>query len=504
MKRLKWLALIGSLALLLPTNAQVPDRFTNVYGQLHTWLTNFAATVDTGWDGTQSTCLMAAALMPATSGGRAWGSEDASTDTNFLNSTVVPYLNGLEAMGVKAVKFAIQFPILYQPYYEATNGANDPAGYTNTLTFYTNLVALLRQRGMKIIIPTQAIITSSNSSIFHFEESLSIDQFVAGRSALAQTIARYLQPDYLLLQSEPDTEASMLPPHLGALVSDPDWSTNMISVFLRDLQAKGLRSSNMVVGAGFGSWQDNFPQFLHKYVNIPGLDELAVHVYSINVLTNHGAVEDFLGRLLQMADAAHAKGLRIGIGECWLTKRGNDDPVTGNSQRGRNVYSFWAPLDREFLLCMVKVGHWKHLDYIAPYYSDCFFDYLDYEQMLSQVDQWQAHGLSEDQIGSKLEALQFQAVLPALAAQQETDCGRGYAEYIQGGLPSLRIMKTNAGLVHIGWSPVAVKFLLEEKSALRTAGSWSAMPIPQRGAGEDYSVFVATTNARGFYRLHGP
>lgn len=68
----------------------------------------------------------------------------------------------MQAKGLKNVKFAIQFPDLDQPCYAATNGANDPAGYTNTFNFYTNLCALLRQRGIKIVIPIGDLVGAGN------------------------------------------------------------------------------------------------------------------------------------------------------------------------------------------------------------------------------------------------------------------------------------------------------------------------------------------------------
>ena len=240
----------------------MPAEFTNLYAELQTDLTNFEAPLDANWDGWQTDCSMGAVLMPATSEGRGWGTAgNASKDTNFLNDTVVPYLNGLQAMGVKSVKFAIQFPVLYQPYYDATNGANNPAGYTNTFNFYTNLCALLRQRGIKIIIPVGDLVSPA-TTVANYETNLTFAQFVAGRSAINQTVAKYLKPDYLLLQSEPDTEANNLPPNLGNQFTNAAADMKMISNFLSDLQAAGLRSTNMIVGAGCGTWQQDFTNFL--------------------------------------------------------------------------------------------------------------------------------------------------------------------------------------------------------------------------------------------------
>jgi hypothetical protein len=499
--------------LAMPLMAQVPAEFTNLYAELEANLTNFEATLDANWDGLQTNCLMGAVLMPATSEGRGWGaSGNASKDTNFLNNIVVPYLNGLQAMGIKSVKFAIQFPDLYQPYYEAPNGANDPAGYTNTFNFYVNLCALLRQRGIKIIIPIGDLVGPDNT-VSNYETNLTFAQFLAGRSALNQTVAKYLKPDYLLLQSEPDTEANNLPPLLGNQFTNAAADMNMISNFLSDLQVAGLRSTNMIVGAGCGTWQQDFTNFLTGFTSLAGLDLLSIHVYQITVHTN--TLINHLQRVLQMADAAHVtnalhpRGLRIGMSECWLKKvsvaEEQMNTVTGNTLNGRNVYSCFAPLDREFHLCMVKAGHYERMDFIEPYWSEYYFSYLDYDQMQPVVQSLVSSNWTSDRIGVFLQNTNQSLVLPALAAGQQTAAAQGYSEYIQSGPPTLSITNNGASSVSLGWSPVAVNFLLEHKSHLASSSSnWTSMPILPRAVGNDFSASIVTTNARDFYRLHQP
>ena len=515
MRRLSFLAILFGFILTSPVEAQVPAEFTNLYAELEANLTNFEATLDTNWNGLQSDCLMGAVLMPATSEGRGWGtSGNASEDTNFLNNTVVPYLDGLQAMGIKSVKFAIQFPVLYEPYYNATNGANNPAGYTNTFNFYTRLCDLLRQRGIKIIIPVGNLV-GPGGSVSSYETNLTFAQFLAGRSALNQTVAKYLKPDYLLLQSEPDTEANNLPPNLGNQFTNAAADMNMISNFLSDLQAAGLRSTNMIVGAGCGTWQDDFTNFLSGFTHLAGLDLLSIHVYQITVHTNGSRGINHLQRVLQMAEAAHGtnalhpQGMRVGISECWLKKvsvlEEELNTPGGDTFNGRNVYSCFAPLDREFHLCMVKTGYYEQMDFIEPFWSEYYFSYLDYDQMQPYVQFLATHGDTSDQIGVELQNTNQALVLPALAAGQQTPAAQGYAEYIQPGPPTLWIISNGVGLASLGWSPVAVPFLLEHKARLSSSSSnWTAIPIPPRAVGNDFSASITFTNAREFYRLRQP
>jgi hypothetical protein len=491
----------------------VPSEFTNLYGELQTNITNFEATLDANWDGSQTNCQDGAVLMPATSDGRGWGtSGDASKDTNFLNKVVVPYLDDLQAMGIKSVKFAIQFPDLYQPYYNATNGANNPAGYTNAFNFYSNLCVLLRQRGIKIIIPVGDLV-SPGGPASSYETNLTFAQFLAGRSAVNQIVAKYLKPDYLLLQSEPDTEANNLPPSLGNQFTNAAADMNMLSNFLSDLQAAGLRSTNLIVGAGCGTWQQDFTNFLAGFTNLAGLDLLSIHVYQITIHTNTGI--NNLQRVLQMADAAHGtnalhpNGMRVGISECWLKKvsaaEEQSNILGGDTFNGRNVYSCFEPLDREFHLCMVKAAYYEHMDFIEPYWSEYYFSYLDYDQMQPYVQSLESSNLTSDQIGVALQNTNQALVMPALAADQQTDTAQGYAEYLQSGPPLLRITNNGDGTMNLGWSPVEVDFSLEHKFHLLSSSSnWTTLTFPPRAVGGDYSSVITNFTDREFFRLHQP
>jgi hypothetical protein len=502
------------LAAAWPLVAQpVPEEFTNLYAELQTNITNFEATLDTRWDGSQAGCLMGAVLLPATSQGRDWGNpNDASRNTNFLNEVVVPYLNGLQAMGVTTVKFAIQFPYLYQPYYNATNGANFPAGFTNTFNFYSNLCALLRQRGIKINIDIGDLVNPGNS-VTSYESSLTFSEFLAGRSTINQLVAKYFKPDYLMLQSEADTEANNLPPALGNQFTNAAADMNMLSNFLSDLQAAGLRSTNMIVGAGCGTWQQDFTNFLSGYTNLAGLDLLSIHLYQITVHTNTGI--NNMQRVLQMADAAHGTnalhphGMRVGISECWLKKVSAAEEQAnifgGGTFDGRNVYSCFAPLDREFHLCMLKVGNYERMDFVEPFWSGYYFSYLDYDQMQPYVQSLAGQGETSDQIGLALQGTNKSLVLPALASNQQTALGQGYAEYIQPNPPVLRFTNNGDGTMNLGWSPAALNFNLEHKFHLASSVSnWTTLTVPTRSVGSDYSTTITNSSDREFFRLHHP
>jgi len=480
------------------SRAQIPAEFADLYPLMQTDITNFEATVDAGWNGVRTNCQFASVLLPATDGGEG----AAVTNPAYFKNAVLPFLNGLTNLGITEVKFSIDFPTLYQPYYNSATGLNNPGGYTNMLDFFTNVIAECRARGLKVIIPTQNVFPVEQPAISNYYSSLSFADYTNGRSAQIQLIARVLKPDYLMLQSEPITEVDNLAagnPALSADLNDPVTDTNMLMGFLHDLQTAGLRTTNLIVGAGMGTWQPEFDTYLTNFVNLP-LDILDVHVYPINNTTNLGVNQNFLGRILTMADAAHAHGMKVGMGECWLQKE-RDSELSSNLSivlyQGRDTYSLWAPLDEEFLLCMVKVGHWKQFDFIDPFWTDFYFSYLDFAS-----EQTNLTGLPNEG-GAVLVADENTAVYAAFAAGDMTNTGQAYAEYILTNNPALRVNPSGSGPLNLAWTPVADHYLLRSTTNI-TSADWNSVNIPARGVSADYSAPIEETNAAGFFQLYLP
>ena len=475
----------------------VPAEFTNLYALMQTDLTNFEATVDANWKGTYYTnCKFAAVIEPATDGGEG----AAVSNVYYFKDGVLPFINALQGMGVKAVKFSINFPLLYQPYYTSTNGLSYPAGYTNMINFASNVVSAVRERGMYLIMPTQNVFPFLLPSISGYYSSLSFSDYTNGRSAQIQTIAKMFEPDVLMMQSEPITEVDNLTTNLSGRLDDPVVDTNMLAGFLNDLGRAGLRRTNTLIGAGMGTWQPSFDTYLTNFVNLP-LDILDVHVYPINRTTNDTVVTDFLQRTLQMAEAAHAKGMKVGLGEFWMQKEYDTELANPPSQlvfEGRNTYSFWSPLDREMLLCMVKLAHYQQYEFIDPFFTEYFFAYLNYTN-----EQPRIAGLAGAAAGTKLNSDEDAALSLALAAGGVTSTGQAYEEYASTASPVLDPSPRNSGYLTFSWTAVASEYQLEQSTNL-TLGSWTVPHAAPRAVGADYTNSFGLTNKEAFYRLYLP
>ena len=419
-----WIVLIACLCR-ARLQAQVPDEYASLYQTTQTELTNFAATVDAGWDGSKPPVQFCGELYPATS--------VSAPPAAFFQTTILPYIDALQALGVRTVKMSINFPVLYAPYYQSSVGANNAAGYQQTLSFYQAVVAALRQRGMKIIIPTQVVFPYEYSTTTPYFQSLTLAQYSAARSAMAQTIATELQPDYLIVQSEPVTEVGNLPSNLATPLGDTATDLNMVAGILNDLQNAGLRSETLLVGAGMGTWQPDFGTFLSGFVALP-MDLLDVHVYPINDRVVNGETQDYLGRILQMADAAHAAGMKVGMGECWPYKETDAELSVNTSDQiipSRDVYSFWGPLDTLFLQTIAEAGYWKQFEFIDPFWSLYYFAYLDFDQMQPLIS-----GQTPDAAAAILEQQENKAAYTAIENGDTTGTGTFFAAIVAGTIPA--------------------------------------------------------------------
>jgi hypothetical protein len=115
---------------------------------------------------------------------------------------------------------------------------------------------------------------------------------------------------------------------------------------------QGMRRGDTLVGAGSGNWDSI--DYIRKFAHDTALDYIDVHIYPLA-----GPGNNFLRRAVEMAEVARAARKRVIVGEAWLYKaaprelRGNPSAA---SIFARDVYSFWGPLDIDFLKLLRRFG----------------------------------------------------------------------------------------------------------------------------------------------------
>jgi hypothetical protein len=143
----------------------------------------------------------------------------------------------------------------------------------------------------------------------------------------------------------------------------------MLTQILAAVQA--VNTSGVQVGAGTGTWQQSFTSFISAFAALP-MQYIDLHVYPIN-----GA---FLQNAITAATTAHAAGKTIAMSEAWLEKILDSElpTLSESASESRNNWSFWEPLDSQFLTTMTALANYGKFDFISPFWVSYFFAYVDY------------------------------------------------------------------------------------------------------------------------------
>ncbi|MDE3090211.1 MAG: hypothetical protein KGJ80_12585, partial [Chloroflexota bacterium] len=316
-----------------PISAPVPPLFQSLYDELNAPLDAFDKSLDVF--SARYPVLFGAELLPA-NGNRG----TALLEPQVLQGVRVN-LDRLQSLGVQGVTVAVSYPLLTPDFPRS-------AEY---LAFFKSVAAEVHQRGMKLDIENGPIFPPPFSSLPVNYAGLTFDKLKVSKRQMVVTIVNEIQPDYLNLGAEPDTEAAIF----GIReLNNPQRYADLINFILQDLNRGTTK-----IGAGSGSWGS--VEMVKSLAANTSLDFIALHVYPVT------------GRALQtaaaMADLAHQYNKRVILDEAWLYKSFAGDPVTSVAANSeifrRDTYSFWAPLDQKFLSVMAKLARTKNIEYVS-------------------------------------------------------------------------------------------------------------------------------------------
>jgi fibronectin type 3 domain-containing protein len=389
-KRLFFLIVLTVSALLSPrASAQappVPSVFQDLYSELVTYMTNFNATLNVG-SGVRYTGISAPDLKNANS----------NVGPQLLNPTafqgVQLQVQEIKAMGANAVLIEIGFPMLYEPFLTSQGQS-----YAQWAAFYQQVASTVRAAGLKLLIENDTLLTTDMQAGWNmapFYATLNWTQYMEARAQGAVTLAQLMQPDYMVLVEEPNTEAG----NSGQTeVNTPSGSLALVSTILTAVKEAGV--PDMLVGAGTSTAQQNFLQYIQGYVTLP-LDFIDMHIYPIN--------RSYLPNAQQIAATAAAAGKPVAMSECWLWKVRDTElsVLTPDQVRGRDPYNFWAPLDAQFLQTMQNLAVSTKMLFMSPDNSQDFAAYLPYDTDTENLSPSAIIAQETTQAGQNLQAAMY-------------------------------------------------------------------------------------------------
>lgn len=263
------------------------------------------------------------------------------------------YLNRLKDLGVQGVTIAVNYPLYLQ----------DFDRYQEYVEFYEQVAEEARTRGMKLDVEAGVIFSGTAFSSLNLNYSgLTFEEYKVKKRQMIINVLTSLQPDYLTIGAEPDTEAGLL--GLREL-NNPEKYTELVNYVLN-----GLERGDTKIGAGIGNWGNI--EYVKRFCSETSLDFIVIHVYPV--------FGELLYKIDDVSKIARQHGKKIMINEAWLYKV--DRPVANIAATAEvfrlDAFSFWAPLDQQFLAVLVKSARVNGIEYVSPFWSTYFFAYVDY------------------------------------------------------------------------------------------------------------------------------
>lgn len=239
-------------------------------------------------------------------------------------------------------------------------------GEHHDVTFAAELLAANGNQGENLFRPQNwdAVLLNLDRLQFLGARGVKVGvKYKREKRQMVETIVREIRPTYITVENEPTTQSQNT--RLRFTVQSV---ADIMEFVLRGLDKQGA-----LIGAGAGTWED--VAYITRLAAIDRLDYIDLHLYPLNL--------DYAERLFNMAGIARAGNKRIIIGEAWLYKARDTELTRANvanapSLFARDVFSFWEPLDVEFLTTVGRVAHYLKVDFVAFFWSRHFYGYLDY------------------------------------------------------------------------------------------------------------------------------
>jgi len=347
---------------------------------------------------------------------------------------MIEELNGEAAMGVKAITVEIGYPVFDPDFYILSGQSAAQAQQTvqTWISYYQSVAQAIHSRGLKMIVESNALLTYyiSSQSSFNpgaYYKTLSFASYEQLRSQHNIIIAQQIKPDYLILQTEPQTDAvNDFRPELDNAARN----VAMINKFVNDIANAGITGlhTSIQLGSGAGTWQPDWKSYFTGLVAIKGLDKIDTHVYNFQPGVNQ------LGEVtiaMQIADMAHAAGKGVTMSEFWFQKSAslvglteNGDPVT--DIRVRDMFSFWTPLDQQAFQLLSDLANYKHFDYVSPFGIYYWFTLIDYSSLTIFPVYPAASETQNESVDNQITALMNQSATRTLADNQLSLTGKAY------------------------------------------------------------------------------
>jgi hypothetical protein len=341
----------SSLVSATPTQIPPPPEYEQLYSGLKQTLNAYDTYLATLSNQASYPVIFGAELLPAN------GNRGVQLLAPATMRGVIANLDAFQSLGIQGVTVKVGFPEY------AANFLN----HSQYVKFFKQVAQEVRNRKMKLDIESSVAFANTQFSSITFNYAdLPFDSFKTQMKQTVTEILQELKPDYLNLGAEPDTQAFLTG---YSQFKSPTEYASYINFIL-----DGLPRGSAMLGAGLGTWGNL--EYARTLAANTSLDFIDTHVYPIVSSAS-------LQQISAINEIAKQHGKWLNLDEAWLSKT-TTLRVTSMADivenYRRDAYSFWAPLDQQFLEAIVRTAQLIGIHYISPFWTTYFYGYVDYDQ----------------------------------------------------------------------------------------------------------------------------
>ncbi len=334
----------------LPSPA-VPAKYADLYDRLQGQLDSVSD--DPRLDGDAGVSTTLGIELLAANGNRGEQLLQPSTMESVRVS-----LDRYQELGATGVTVAAKYPLL----------ASWFPRHEEYAQFYRQVADEVHRRGLKLFVDVSPLFTGTVFSSVTIDPShLNLTDFTADETAITQQAIELMHPDWLVIIDEPDTAATLT--GIGEL-----GQIGPFTQFVNSVVDKVDHGDTELV-AGAGTWMP--ASFLETLASQAHVDVLGLHIYPVS--------PGIIDTTVAAVDAAHATDKTVLLDEAWLYKANADEaggPAMASTIFQRDAYSFWQPLDGEFVDLIGRVAKSQGMTYVALFWAGLLFSYLDWTPAL--------------------------------------------------------------------------------------------------------------------------
>jgi hypothetical protein len=363
------------------SKAQVPAQWDTAKVQLTTKLNLVNNAIISKWDNQPYYTDFSSDLMLANSNrGYALFTPDPTYPypipayQNALYAKIDTMLMAFDTIGLKAVDLTVLYPML-------VNSFPNSEYY---LDFYMKVAQKIKQKGFKLIIGCQASFVDEtfgepkmvSDILKHYynpdgnpatDDTLELVRYKQEKLQMMQTIIDSLHPDYLTLETEPQTQEVNL---FNLIDYNVDNTISLINFF-----TSNLNEGTTLIGAGAGTWDQI--DFFEKIAQT-NIDYIDYHIYP----PHFNYIDNIAFKIDSIADIYNKK---LVIGESWCYKATNSELVNSTNPvaisaliYSRDGFDYWESVDTLFVKSMILLSQQSKVELVQFHWAYVLFGQLTY------------------------------------------------------------------------------------------------------------------------------